>query len=394
MQMKKIGSLKINKIFTILAVIAAGMMLGACQVEFTNQEEYQEALANCWMCGFYDAAIDQGGALLFKVYENIHSICVTLLGVFLAIWLAFHSLSIIAVFKNPQPTAFLRKMSGVLLKAVIVSVLLSSIPIFVQVLNLTVLPVFEAFLKTGYDIMAKALNETGSFSSWDPVSIKQQNFQIVSEQNPIFPSGFKEMMRDIIVTMQASLSKGMALGVTVMSDSPIQGSLVGIGIWLLFFCLTLTLPFYLLDGLIRACIALIMLPILLVAWVFPVTSEWLVKGWTIFLSSLIQILVFTLFMSLLVYVFATSGDVITVMKGWGNLDADTMNKMASSIRMLDFGFLSLFALCAYFYMFRTKIFFMANYLGGSVASFVFQQIFQKAKQLAGKMVSMVKAVVK
>ena len=55
--MKKIGSLKINKIFTILAVIAAGMMLGACQVEFTNQEEYQEALANCWMCGFYDAAI-------------------------------------------------------------------------------------------------------------------------------------------------------------------------------------------------------------------------------------------------------------------------------------------------------------------------------------------------
>ncbi len=385
--MKKNDSLKINKIFTILAVIAAGMMLCACQVDFSNQESYLNALDNCWMCGFYDAAIDQGGLLLFKVYDNIHSVCITLLSVFLALWLAVHSLSVVAVFKNPQPTAFLKKMGGVLLKACLVTVILSSTPAFVSVLNLTVFPVFESFLKTGYDIMTKALRATEGTSSvsssWNDYLIQSQNFQIESEQNPIFPTGFKEMLRVIIVTMQASLSKGMALGVAVMNNNPVSGFFLGIGIWLLFLSLNLVFPFYLLDGLIKACIVLILLPILLLGWVFPATSEWLRKGWTIFLSAMIQILIFTLFMSLLVCVFSTAGSVISVMKGWNSLSSLDITVQANSIRQLDFGFISLFSLCAYFYFFRTKVFFMANHLGGADTSSIFKEFFNKIKDFAG-----------
>ncbi|NCB49287.1 MAG: hypothetical protein EOM53_01220 [Alphaproteobacteria bacterium] len=384
---KEMRGLFSKKMVLVFLFFTAMLSLQACGVSYVKDADgneikevgFKALLEKCWACPLYEVVLNTVGKLTFLIFNNLASYCRTLLALGLAFWLVFNSLNFISQFKNPRPTDFWRKILSVLLKAFVISLILSSETLFIWIFNSLILPVFQAFMTSSLDVLASP--GVSSCNSYMTIDLLTQNFEITHfggvGNDSMLPAALVEMMKAIIFEIQLSFSRGISFGYAIFSQNTFSSAFVGGGVLVLFLALTIVFPFYLLDGLIRSCLVLALLPFILVAWVFPATSKWVIKAWKLLISSLIQIFLFSVFTVLVVIVLSY----ISVGNGasiYTFLGADSEGYIKDALA-LSMEFLLVFAVCLYIFILVNIFFSLSKSFGGAPDSSVLKGFFGKAK---------------
>lgn len=252
-----------------------------------NMADAMNFFSSCWSCQLFADIMSTMSNLLPRAYSAIGTVVIPVAAGLSAVWFAWKLFSGFLNAKIEQPWAIAGNFGTHLVKLAVVCALLV-VPLPRMLSDIVITPIFNIGLSlnravAGNDAFAECVVATAMA---DPVSVDAA----------VASSGaFSPRMRHNLACELANVHQMTGLGMTVgwtmlnmafnseymhkiMWDVPIFPNVpiffAGLLVLVLFLCALLPVPMYFLEIFIKLSMDLIMLPLMLLSWLF--------SGWPIF----------------------------------------------------------------------------------------------------------------
>ncbi len=252
-----------------------------------NMADAMNFFSTCWSCQMFSDIMAAMSGLLPRVYSAIGTVILPFAAGLTAVWFAWKLFSGFLNAKVEQPWALAGQFGTQLIKLTFVGALLL-IPLPRLLSEVVIEPVFNIGLSlnravAGNDEFAKCVVATAIA---DPVSVSEK-----SASAGAYSPKLRHNLACEVANVHQMTGLGMTVGWTmlnmafneqymhkIMWDVPIFPNVpiffMGLLILVLFFFALLPVPLYFLEVFIKLTMDLIMLPLMLLSWLF--------KGWPIF----------------------------------------------------------------------------------------------------------------
>ncbi len=286
----------------------------------TAAEVMADLYNGCLICTFVDMVFDAVNNIVTACYNAIKKPSLYLLIIGLGLWILWQFGTYFVNYKYKAPEGFFTEVGKCFFRTTLVAALLA-VPTQ-KAFDLIVSPIVSMATEITLGILSTDLNVQSSDAAIATGLIKNdicQQFKdsdssqlTYDEQgNVIYGEGetgfalspqLKSSLGCIIRSMYMEAAKGIALGNSIYCYSmgkvdlwiikiPDMGMFtIGILVMVVFFLITLSFSFRVIDFVIRISFVLMLLPLLMVAWVFPITRIYTKKAWDFFLHALIALL--------------------------------------------------------------------------------------------------------
>lgn len=280
----------------------------------------------CWICDFTAILLNAINTVVTDGYTILSApgTSLSILAVGLALWLCWKCGNYFLNYKYADPRELMNEVGYCFLRCIIISsVLLFGTVSFV--FDTLIYPVIAGFMDLimaiiGLDINVVDLGSKTNYcklaGSVDDLGVNGMAFS-------------KQFMSGLVCMVQASyfeVVKGMAIGLGINCESYGHGFnlvidfpdfsmwMIGGFIFILFFLISICYSFKVIDFFVHMAFAFVLLPLLMVAWVFPITRQYTKKAWDLFLYSLFGLLAVAMTLPIII---AMCGEVLG---GSGEID--------------------------------------------------------------------------
>ena len=252
-----------------------------------NMADAMNFFSSCWSCQLFADIMSTMSNLLPRAYSAIGTVVIPVAAGLSAVWFAWKLFSGFINAKIEQPWAIAGNFGTHLVKLAVVCALLV-VPLPRMLSDIVITPIFNIGLSlnravAGNDAFAECVVATAMA---DPVSV---------DAAAASSGAFSPRMRHNLACELANVHQMTGLGMTVgwtmlnmafnseymhkiMWDVPIFPNVpiffAGLLVLVLFLCALLPVPMYFLEIFIKLSMDLIMLPLMLLSWLF--------SGWPIF----------------------------------------------------------------------------------------------------------------
>lgn len=252
-----------------------------------NMADAMNFFSSCWSCQLFADIMSTMSNLLPRAYSAIGTVVIPVAAGLSAVWFAWKLFSGFLNAKIEQPWAIAGNFGTHLVKLAVVCALLV-VPLPRMLSDIVITPIFNIGLSlnravAGNDAFAECVVATAMA---DPVSV---------DAAAASSGAFSPRMRHNLTCELANVHQMTGLGMTVgwtmlnmafnseymhkiMWDVPIFPNVpiffAGLLVLVLFLCALLPVPMYFLEIFIKLSMDLIMLPLMLLSWLF--------SGWPIF----------------------------------------------------------------------------------------------------------------
>ena len=276
--------------FVVGAIAGIGVLAGFSIYRTAAPVNMADALnffSTCWSCQMFSEIMATMSGLLPRAYSAIGSVIIPFAAGLTAVWFAWKLLSGFFNAKLEEPWSLASTFGVHVIKLAFVSALLL-LPLPRLLTDVVIEPIFNVGLSinrvvAGNDDFAKCVVATAIA---DPVSVSS-----VSAQAGAFSPKLRHNLACEVANVHQLTGLGMTVGWTmlnmafneqymhkIMWDVPIFPNVpiffMGLLILVLFFFALLPVPLYFLEIFIKLSMDLIMLPFMMLSWLF--------KGWPIF----------------------------------------------------------------------------------------------------------------
>jgi len=269
-----------------------------------NMADALSFFSSCWSCGMFNDIMLVLSNILPRIYSAIGQICIPMAFALTAVYFGWEVLKgylgMDGQPRSPDAWNFSGKLGTHLVKLTFVTLLLAfPLPRFIN--SVAIEPIFNIGLALSHSVdvrMAPDINNENSFESclvatavMDPSSTDR-----AAANNGSFSPKLRHNLACQIGQVHQMTGLGMTAGWTVMNmafndeymyklifDIPIFPNvamlLAGLLVTVLFFFALLPIPLYFLQTFIELAMSLVMLPLMLLAWLFQDADG---KPWMIF----------------------------------------------------------------------------------------------------------------
>lgn len=318
-----------------IAAYKAGdmIMAGAVQVFENVMNAFLSVSKGCWFCPIFKTVFDTINTLATTLYGNLRDLCFALLAIAGTGWLLWTVFRFITTIHGPNVGELMTKLFKGLGTIMLIAIILRQPPSFIT--RYIVDPV--AALGTGLSneiLKAQGYGTDGTreITTYTTSAVNcgdgVEGYRVIGQQRQericelANPSDFegKTLSADIYNDMSCLLRRislelvwGIALGAALITKAfePIglpnlRMLLAGMLLLLSYFCLYVSVPFKLIDLLLRLGFTIIMLPIFIVCMATPATRGYSKKGWDMFVSCWISLIALSLFVVLAMTIMSTA----------------------------------------------------------------------------------------
>ena len=271
--------------FVIAAIAGVGVLAGFSIYRTSvpvNMSEAFSFFSSCWSCQMFSDIIGTISDALPGVYHAIGTIVIPFTAALLAIWFAWQLLENYMNAKNIEPWSLTGDFGVRILKlGVVCAMLVAPLP---RVINdVAIEPIFSVGMSLNHVVTDDQAFNTCIVATAiaDPVSVSSESanrgaFSPKLRHNLACELGVVHQMTGIGMTAGWTMMN-MAFNETymhkIMKTIPIFPNVImffaGLLIIALFFAALLPIPIFFLEIFIKLSLDLIMLPLSLMAWIFP-----------------------------------------------------------------------------------------------------------------------------
>lgn len=281
--------------------------------------------SGCWFCPIFEKIFYAINELATNVYNKLRYIFLSLLALGAFGWLLWTVFKFITTLHGPNIGEFMTTIFKGLGTTMLVAILLAMPVSFATSIFI------EPFALMGAGLSRDMLS-VGDFDSdtssgikytqyryeagcWGEAFVGEQRSMTICKKND--PSKFagKALSVEVFDTidcvlrrMSVELVQGIALGAAIVVEAFRSGTLgtlipdismllVGALILLIYLMLYVTIPFKMIDILLKFGFLVIVFPLLMVCFVFPATRSYTKKGFDLFLSCCLTLVALCLFIS-------------------------------------------------------------------------------------------------
>ena len=278
--------------FIVGGIAGIGVIAGFSIYRSTTPVDMSDAysfFSSCWSCQMFADIMATMSNILPRIYSSLGHVIIPFAVMLSAIWFAWRLVDNYLNQKVEQPWSVANTFTTHLLKLSFISVLLVA-PLPRLISEIAIEPIFNVGLS-----LNRAVVHDDSFDACvvataiaDPVSIDEK-----AANRGAFSPKLRHNLACELAGVHQMTGLGMTVGWTIMNmafDSdymheimwgiPIFPNVIllfgGMAILVLFFMALIPIPLYFLEIFIKLSLDLIMLPLMLLAWLF--------KGWKISLA--------------------------------------------------------------------------------------------------------------
>ena len=251
-----------------------------------NISDAMSFFSSCWSCQMFSDIIGTLSSILPNVYHMIGTVVIPFTAALLAIWFAWQLLASYMNAKNIEPWSLSGDFGVRLLKlCVVIAMLAAPLPRIIS--DVAIEPIFGIGMSLNHAVVDDENFNTCVVATAiaDPVSVSE-----TSASHGAFSPHLRHNLACELATIHQMTGIGMTAGWTMLNMSfndeymykimwgiPVFPNvlifLAGALILVLFLVALLPVPIYFLEIFIKLSLDLVMLPLSLLAWVFP--------GWSI-----------------------------------------------------------------------------------------------------------------
>lgn len=308
---------------TVFFVSSSAMAVELCD---TCPATHNALKSNCEVCDFVKILLNAINNIVTTCFEHLKGASLPLLGVGLGLWWAWHIGAFFINYKYQDPMEFYTEMGKGGFRAIIISAFLV-IPTS-EIFDTFISPVVSGFTELSIGLMED--NGSSSGLSQDSSSLtsyldrdiggyckaflesKSGEMSYESTGKAISP----QIMNAVLCMVQEiydQTAEGMAIGYGMYCQSlgkgwsffgynfPDVGMLViGALVIFVFVLITMAVSFRFIDFIVRLGFVFMLMPPLMVAWVFPSTRQFTKKAWDLFLNCMLMLVCLVIAMALCV----------------------------------------------------------------------------------------------
>ena len=274
----------------VVALAAGGITIAGYSiyrsVNPVNMVDAYQFFSSCWSCDMFSSVMSTMSNILPKIYSSLGYVIIPFAILLMAIWFAWELTSNFINEKNTEPWSLASSFTNRIVKLAIVSIfLLAPLPRLIS--EIAIQPIFNVGLS-----LNRAVVHDDTFDSCviataiaDPVSVDEK----AASQGAFSPKLRHNLACELSGVHQMT-GLGMTVGWTMVNMAfnneymhkilwaiPIFPNVImffaGLLILALFFAALLPIPIYFLEIFITLALDLVMLPMMLLAWLF--------KGWKV-----------------------------------------------------------------------------------------------------------------
>ena len=274
----------------VVALAAGGITIAGYSiyrsVNPVNMVDAYQFFSSCWSCDMFSSVMSTMSNILPKIYSSLGYVIIPFAILLMAIWFAWELTSNFINEKNTEPWSLASSFTNRIVKLAIVSIfLLAPLPRLIS--EIAIQPIFNVGLS-----LNRAVVHDDTFDSCviataiaDPVSVDEKT----ASQGAFSPKLRHNLACELSGVHQMT-GLGMTVGWTMVNMAfnneymhkilwaiPIFPNVImffaGLLILALFFAALLPIPIYFLEIFITLALDLVMLPMMLLAWLF--------KGWKV-----------------------------------------------------------------------------------------------------------------
>ncbi len=281
--------------------------------------------SGCWFCPIFEKIFYAINELATNVYNKLRYIFLSLLAVGAFGWLLWTVFKFITTLHGPNIGEFMTTIFKGLGTTMLVAILLSLPVSFATSIFIEPIALMGAGLSRDMLTVGDFDSDTSSgikytqykyeAGCWGEAFVGEQRSMTICKKND--PSKFagKALSVDVFDTidcvlrrMSVELVQGIALGAAIVVEAFRSGTLgtmipdismllVGALILFIYLMLYVTIPFKMIDILLKFGFLVVIFPLLMVCFVFPATRGYTKKGFDLFLSCCLTLVALCLFIS-------------------------------------------------------------------------------------------------
>jgi|GEM_PF-6907254 len=257
-----------KRVFLILLAVVGCLLLSGCEmgIDKGGADAYDERNASCWTCQFFGYVYRTLGVISQNTAPTLCSASVTLMVAFLALWLAFYmGQNLIWGVEEPDYRTIWGTVIKTIAKACLIGIVLSSADMFFSVVRMIYLPIVELWMFFAMEI----LKDLGG----DSLMGTLKNVKIATDYKTtegVFPEALAQQIETIIYKIQVAFDMGISIGTSLLTLGDFVAFLLAAFVMWTFFYMSITFPLYFIDAVVRFGLAMIVMPLVFVAWVLPI----------------------------------------------------------------------------------------------------------------------------
>ncbi len=320
---------------------AAVTLFGAILVVYINTGG-----SGCWFCPIFTSAFDTINEIATTLFQRLSISFMPFLAIGGALWILFIVLRYVTTLNVPNTGALIQSLFNVLWRVAVASIILTT-PFTLRsasIFDYTINPVISftgglsseilnaAGLGNGYVIERNKNDEEKKHELCVPSSVSDPRFFQNTFGNYFKRKALNQDAYDSMLCMLRKMSLelifGIGMGSTfIISAFTTNSSLFfipdssllisGFVIFFSYFAMFIMFPFKLIDILIRLGFVISLTPLFVLFWTFPITREYVKRGWDMFISSMFTLIALSILMVIAIRLLSqpvAGGNIQTVVK--------------------------------------------------------------------------------
>ena len=292
------------------------LFLAGCEgIVVDNPELFNASRDNCWPCQMYMQAFRAIDTVLDGSLEIIASNSLIVLEMGLLFWLLFKALSLLISFSEPNMKKELATFATIMFKACLVALFLNNPTYLYDFFGKVIIQPFgEGFLSLSKTVLETPTDMGISVTSFDITGYLDNLLDNVREffgkTNPSSINSTSRMfgglavaVYEIVFRIYAALWKCVGLGFQLWNLKGFSATIAGIILVTGMFWLVVMMPLSFVDAFVRIGLMLILLPLLMVGWVFSYPKDIVKKLFHNLLAGFFDILFTCIYISFLISMF-------------------------------------------------------------------------------------------
>lgn len=354
------------KILPLLVVLGLFFITGCSPKTYDDTMENLDAeykgLPFCWGCTIFDALFNAINDIIKVLYIEMSYGALGLLTIIFALWIAFRVGKVLFSFKEPNTNEFWTDFAKMAFAVSFCAVILMNKGTIMQFLSYTITPIFQGAVDFAVAVISKSFSSIGVVTDYSSCTVPFAG----DTGKEVLDEGLKETLMCLIYKIQQRLSYGMFFAGKLMYLGFVE-FLFAAAVGIVFLLMMFMFPFILVDGIFRIGVMLVLLPVLIAFWPFPLLRRYSTAGWKIFLGSMVHIMILTIFITLMIEVLT---DFTAISVGTIDESEELLENIISAPEALVF--MVFLAFYAWKFMTRTNLI-AAQFSGAKADSQVFNK---------------------
>ena len=288
--------------FFPLLIVTGSLLLTGCRPmpsvdTMENLSGEYKDMSKCWGCTIFDAIFNAINDIIKVLYVDMSYGALGLLTIIFALWIAYRVGKVLFSFKEPDTKEFWTDFAKMAFAVSFCAVILMNKGTIMYFLSYTITPIFQAVVDFSVALITKSFSSIGVVTDYSSCTAPFAG----DGGEEVLDDGLKESFICLIYKIGLKLDYGMFLGYKLMCQGFVQ-FFFAIPLLIVFILMAFMFPFVLVDGIFRIGVMLVLLPVLIAFWPFPILRKYSSEGWKIFIGAMVHIMIMTIFITLMIEV--------------------------------------------------------------------------------------------